>query len=52
MNLVGELVLVRNRMNTLKLSFENEEVTQVIATLDMVTSDLQGAVMKTRMQPV
>ncbi|MGC8697785.1 MAG: Hpt domain-containing protein, partial [Halothiobacillus sp.] len=52
MNLVGELVLVRNRMNTLKLSFNNEEVTQVIATLDRVTSDLQGAVMKTRMQPV
>jgi two-component system chemotaxis sensor kinase CheA len=52
MNLVGELVLVRNRMNTLKLSFNNEEVTQVIATLDMVTSDLQAAVMKTRMQPV
>ncbi len=52
MNLVGELVLVRNRMNTLKLNFENEEITQVIATLDMVTSDLQGAVMKTRMQPV
>ncbi len=52
MNLVGELVLVRNRMNTLKLNFENEEISQVIATLDMVTSDLQGAVMKTRMQPV
>ncbi len=52
MNLVGELVLVRNRMNTLKATFENEQVAQVIATLDMVTSDLQGAVMKTRMQPV
>lgn len=52
MNLVGELVLVRNRMNTLKSSFENEEIASVIATLDMVTSDLQGAVMKTRMQPV
>lgn len=52
MNLVGELVLVRNRMNTLKVTFENEQVAQVIATLDMVTSDLQGAVMKTRMQPV
>ncbi|MCL7745422.1 chemotaxis protein CheA [Guyparkeria hydrothermalis] len=52
MNLVGELVLVRNRMNTLKTSFENEEIASVIATLDMVTSDLQGAVMKTRMQPV
>ena len=52
MNLVGELVLVRNRMNTLKATFENEEIASVIATLDMVTSDLQGAVMKTRMQPV
>ncbi|QGT77895.1 chemotaxis protein CheA [Guyparkeria halophila] len=52
MNLVGELVLVRNRMNTLKSTFENEEIASVIATLDMVTSDLQGAVMKTRMQPV
>lgn len=52
MNLVGELVLVRNRMNTLKLTFDNEEISQVIATLDVVTSDLQGAVMKTRMQPV
>ncbi|MFN2381730.1 MAG: chemotaxis protein CheA [Guyparkeria sp.] len=52
MNLVGELVLVRNRMNTLKATFENEEISSVIATLDMVTSDLQGAVMKTRMQPV
>mgnify|MGYP006293134041 CR=1 FL=1 len=52
MNLVGELVLVRNRMNTLKTTFENEEIASVIATLDMVTSDLQGAVMKTRMQPV
>ena len=52
MNLVGELVLVRNRMNTLKTTFENEEISSVIATLDMVTSDLQGAVMKTRMQPV
>ena len=52
MNLVGELVLVRNRMNTLKATFENEQIASVIATLDMVTSDLQGAVMKTRMQPV
>ncbi|MBN2872645.1 MAG: chemotaxis protein CheA, partial [Halothiobacillaceae bacterium] len=41
-----------NRMNTLKSTFENEEIASVIATLDMVTSDLQGAVMKTRMQPV
>ncbi|MEW6764615.1 MAG: chemotaxis protein CheA [Pseudomonadota bacterium] len=52
MNLVGELVLVRNRLNTLKSSFQDEQVGQVIASLDMVTADLQSAVMKTRMQPV
>ncbi|MEW6444912.1 MAG: Hpt domain-containing protein, partial [Pseudomonadota bacterium] len=52
MNLVGELVLVRNRLNTLKSGFEDEQVGQVIASLDMVTADLQTAVMKTRMQPI
>ncbi|MFP5344710.1 MAG: chemotaxis protein CheA, partial [Gammaproteobacteria bacterium] len=30
----------------------NEEVAQAVATLDLVTSDLQTAVMKTRMQPI
>ncbi len=52
MNLVGELVLARNRLNSLRVSFENEEVAQAIANLDLVTGDLQGAVMKTRMQPI
>lgn len=52
MNLVGELVLVRNRLNTLKAGFKDEQVGQVIASLDMVTADLQTAVMKTRMQPI
>jgi len=52
MNLVGELVLARNRLNSLRVNFENEEVAQAIANLDLVTGDLQGAVMKTRMQPV
>ncbi len=52
MNLVGELVLVRNRLNTLKSSFNDEQVGQVISSLDMVTADLQAAVMKTRMQPI
>jgi len=52
MNLVGELVLVRNRLATLKESVENEEVTQAVGNLDVVTSDLQAAVMKTRMQPI
>ena len=52
MNLVGELVLVRNRMATLKSSMMDEEVGKAVANLDLVTSDLQAAVMKTRMQPI
>jgi len=52
MNMVGELVLVRNRLVSLETSVENEEMTRTIANLATVTSDLQGAVMKTRMQPI
>ena len=52
MNLVGELVLVRNRLSTLRSTFANEELATAIANLDVVTADLQLAVMKTRMQPV
>ncbi len=52
MNLVGELVLVRNRMATLELATQNEELSKVVGNLDVVTADLQTAVMKTRMQPI
>jgi len=52
MNLVGELVLVRNRLDTLKLNMGNDEVAQAVSNLVVVTSDLQAAVMKTRMQPI
>ena len=52
MNLVGELVLVRNRLSTLKTTMENEAMSKAVANLDLVTSDLQTAVMKTRMQPI
>ncbi len=52
MNLVGELVLVRNRLSTLRSALANEELATAIANLDVVTADLQLAVMKTRMQPV
>ena len=52
MNLVGELVLARNRLTSLRDSFENEKVAHAVAALDLVTADLQGAVMKTRMQPI
>ncbi len=52
MNLVGELVLVRNRFETLKGLIDNDQMGQAISNLDVVTADLQLAVMKTRMQPV
>ncbi|MGL5990426.1 MAG: chemotaxis protein CheA [Plesiomonas sp.] len=52
MNMVGELVLVRNRLVSLGLDSEDEEMSKACANLDVVTADLQGAVMKTRMQPI
>ena len=52
MNLVGELVLVRNRLQTLRSTMGEGQVSQAITNLDMVTSDLQTSVMKTRMQPI
>jgi len=52
MNMVGELVLVRNRMATLENASNDEEMSKVVANLDVVTADLQAAVMKTRMQPI
>jgi two-component system chemotaxis sensor kinase CheA len=52
MNLVGELVLVRNRLSTLKASMGESDVAKAVANLDVVTGDLQMAVMKTRMQPI
>jgi len=53
MNMVGELVLVRNRFQTLKASSEaGEQLSKAISNLDVVTADLQLAVMKTRMQPI
>ncbi|MBX9609620.1 MAG: chemotaxis protein CheA, partial [Gammaproteobacteria bacterium] len=52
MNMVGELVLIRNRLLNLQSTVGNEAVTQTVANLDVVTSDLQMAAMKTRMQPI
>ncbi len=52
MNMVGELVLVRNRLVRLGGNGEDEEMSKALGTLDMVTADLQMSVMKTRMQPV
>jgi len=52
MNMVGELVLVRNRLLSLGLNSNDEEMSKAVSNLDVVTADLQGAVMKTRMQPI
>jgi len=52
MNLVGELVLVRNRLSSLGLVTDDEQLNKAVSNLDGVTTDLQGAVMKTRMQPI
>jgi two-component system chemotaxis sensor kinase CheA len=53
MNLVGELVLVRNRLLTLKGANDGgEALANAVSNLDHVTTDLQSSVMKTRMQPV
>lgn len=52
MNMVGELVLVRNRLIRLGADNEGAELNKALGSLDMVTADLQMSVMKTRMQPV
>ncbi|MBD3669934.1 MAG: chemotaxis protein CheA [Gammaproteobacteria bacterium] len=52
MNMVGELVLVRNRLVNLEGAVENDELTTAVSNLDVVTADLQTSVMKTRMQPI
>ncbi len=60
LNLAGELVLSRNRMMRLggKLGEWNAEAEitaqfdEAIAQLDLVTTDLQLAIMKMRMQPI
>jgi len=61
LNLVGELVLQKNRMSAIsrrilamKLGTQDlrEQISQASGGLDRTTSDLQAAVMKTRMQPL
>ena len=60
MNLVGELVLGRNRMMKLSTGLEQSheadplvrELAETIGQLDLITSDLQTAVMRTRMLPM
>ncbi|MGQ7275810.1 chemotaxis protein CheW [Marinobacter sp. V034] len=52
MNMVGELVLVRNRLQRLGGASEDEHMQKAVSNLDVVTTDLQSAVMQTRMQPI
>jgi len=52
MNLAGELVLVRNRLMQLSQSEEDSAYAAPVQQLNRVTTDLQEAVMKTRMQPI
>jgi len=52
MNMVGELVLVRNRLVRLNADSVNAAMIKAVSNLDVVTADLQSSVMKTRMQPI
>ncbi|KGI57596.1 hybrid sensor histidine kinase/response regulator [Campylobacter sp. MIT 97-5078] len=60
MNLVGELVLGKNRLLKIYDDVEEryegekflEELNQVVSQLSVITTDVQLAVMKTRMQPI
>ena len=51
-NLIGELVLARNRLKTLRTRLKDEELDRAVGTLDVATARLQSAVMRTRRQPV
>ncbi len=60
MNLIGELVLGKNRLIKINDDVEEryegeaflEELNQVVSIVSLVTTDLQIAVMKTRMLPI
>lgn len=52
MNLVGELVLARNRLKALRRRTRDEDMERAVSNLDVVTARLQAEVMRVRMQPV
>ncbi|BDU17871.1 chemotaxis protein CheA [Lysobacter auxotrophicus] len=51
-DLVGELVLARNRLKTIRPRLRDEDLDRAVTALDVATSRLQSAVMMVRMQPV
>jgi two-component system, chemotaxis family, sensor kinase CheA len=52
MNLAGELVLSRNQLLQGVTSSNEKATEQSSQRIDMITSELQEAIMKTRMQPI
>jgi len=52
MNLVGELVLARNQILQFSSTIENATLAGSTQRLNLITSELQEGVMKTRMQPI
>ncbi|MBU8976765.1 chemotaxis protein CheA [Lysobacter sp. MMG2] len=51
-DLVGELVLARNRLKTIRPRLRDEDLDRAVTALDVATSRLQSSVMMVRMQPV
>jgi two-component system chemotaxis sensor kinase CheA len=52
MNLVGELVLARNQILEYTLLQENPPLQAASQRLNLITSELQEGIMRTRMQPI
>lgn len=52
LNLVGELVINKTRLEQIGLSHRLTDLTETIEQMDRVTTDLQAVVMKVRMVPV
>ncbi len=51
-NLVGELVIIRARLENLAREIERPELTEALGALQQITGELQHEVMQTRMVPV
>ncbi len=52
MNLAGELVLVRNQLLQFASRFDDASFNSILQRLNLITTELQEGVMKTRMQPI
>ncbi|HLZ40514.1 MAG TPA: chemotaxis protein CheW [Candidatus Sulfotelmatobacter sp.] len=52
MNLVGELVLARNHLLQIRKRVQNPDFLPISQHINLITTELQGEVMKTRMQPI